>query len=307
MPSNNSDNYNNSTSSTPEDERAQEKAAQQEAANKAAKTIAKGAATYYGGEAGGAAVDALAKTKLGQAAINQGGKALNNMPGIGKAAKQLDDAGVIDMADKAIGNAAKEGTLGPKDMPSNQNTPDSLNALPKPNGSSLLDDDKNEKETDLTGTGTGSFDLKKVVIPMAVLFSPFLLVILLVFAIASNLSIFFDAYGISQASGGPTGGDVYYEENGDAQAFYVRVNEVKLGYEKSGKYVDALKVVSVYHIISQYNGNITYNEMKKRQIEQIADAMFDGNTYSDEVFKQNLTNTIFKSIFQNILKKKDKD
>ena len=97
---NNSDFSGNEAS--PIDEKEVKKQQEQQASAKALKTAAKGAATYFAGPLGGKAVDAIANTKAGQQILNKGGQALNRMPGMGKAAKQLNDSGVTDTVDKGI-------------------------------------------------------------------------------------------------------------------------------------------------------------------------------------------------------------
>ena len=107
---NNSDFSGNEAS--PMDEKQSQKQQEQQASAKALKTAAKGAATYYAGPLGGKAVDALANTKAGQKILNKGGQALNRMPGMGKAAKQLNDSGVTDAVDKGIDMYGGKGGAG---------------------------------------------------------------------------------------------------------------------------------------------------------------------------------------------------
>lgn len=73
-----------------------------EANKKAVKTAAKAAGTYLAGPAGGKAVDAISKTKLGDQALNKGAQALDRIPGVSKTTKKLNDNGTLDKADKAI-------------------------------------------------------------------------------------------------------------------------------------------------------------------------------------------------------------
>ena len=84
MPKYNDDNLEQNGTSTAKDVKKQQ---EQDASTKAAKVAAKGAATYFGGAAGGKAVDLASKTKAGQKILNEGGKKLNSIPGMGKAAK----------------------------------------------------------------------------------------------------------------------------------------------------------------------------------------------------------------------------
>lgn len=88
----------------------EQKEQEKEASKKTAKVAAKGAAMYFGGPEAGAAVDMAANTKVGDQILNKGGEALSKVPGIGKASKKLDDAGVLDKADQALSLAGSAGS-----------------------------------------------------------------------------------------------------------------------------------------------------------------------------------------------------
>ncbi|MDO5002952.1 MAG: SpoIID/LytB domain-containing protein [bacterium] len=83
-----------------------------DSSKKAAKVAAKAAADYFTGGKGGAVVDKLADTKLGNAVLNTAGKALEKQPGFAKAAKKLDDSGALDTADKGLSVIEGAGTGG---------------------------------------------------------------------------------------------------------------------------------------------------------------------------------------------------
>ena len=83
-----------------------------DSSKKAAKVAAKAAADYFTGGKGGAVVDKLADTKLGNKVLNTAGKALEKQPGFAKAAKKLDDAGALDAADKGLSMVEGAGTGG---------------------------------------------------------------------------------------------------------------------------------------------------------------------------------------------------
>lgn len=89
---------------------AKKKQEEKESTKKLAKTAGKGAATYFGGPAGGQAVDIAANTKAGDKVLNKGAEALNKVPGVKKVAKKLDDKGITDKADQAISIAG--GSMG---------------------------------------------------------------------------------------------------------------------------------------------------------------------------------------------------
>lgn len=73
-----------------------------DSSKKAAKVAAKAAADYYTGGKGGAIVDKLSNTKLGDKVLNTAGKILDKQPGFSKIAKKLDDSGALDAADKGL-------------------------------------------------------------------------------------------------------------------------------------------------------------------------------------------------------------
>ena len=120
-----------------------QKSEQQDSNKKAAKVAAKGAATYFAGPEGAAAVDALAKTKVGDKILNKGGEALNKIPGMSKATKKLDDSGALDAADKGLsmaggasgGASGAEATISTKQIAGENSTGDV--ASQSPDNSSL--------------------------------------------------------------------------------------------------------------------------------------------------------------------------
>lgn len=300
-------NYDNTTDYTYDSKQQSQK----DATNKVAKTAAKGAATYFAGPLGGAAVDALSKTKLGQNAINKGGDTLRHMPGMAGAAEKLNNSGMLDAADKAIDAAGKNGSLGSNQAPVTQdlsqvndnklvnqpNEPE-IAGVPKRNKNSF--DSNNNTEKDFEATATGVASMPTVVkVGLIVGIAAVLLIVLFAGFIPTLIfNMYEDAFGISEVTGATTGDVEYTYADQDAQDFYERVNLVKLELQQEGKTVDALKVVAVFHIISTNNNNVDYNDMSKKKIRDIANSMFDGNYYNEEVFRQNLTNDIFKTYFK---------
>ncbi len=83
-----------------------------DSSKKAAKLAAKGAADYYTGGKGGAVVDKLADTKLGDEVLNKAGKEIDKNPLLKKAAKKLDDEGALDAADTALSAVESANTGG---------------------------------------------------------------------------------------------------------------------------------------------------------------------------------------------------
>jgi hypothetical protein len=310
------------------DAASQKKAEQEEASKKTLKTAAKGAGAYFGGAVGAKAVDVIANTKAGDKILNQGAKTLNRMPGMGKAAKKLNDSGAVDAVDKGIDlvggkgvggaasgasstNAISGGGQG-SSLPSSSGTKalgdtssgGGLSSLPKSssssNNSSNNNDSDDKKKKDSFGMFSGNALIKAAVFT----FFPFLIIILLIFiAIASVSGLFSeyeDAFGISQTTGEETGNLFFQAASTEQQEFYDRVNTVKLSYQAMGKNVDALKVVAVYHILTTNGADLDYNKMTEWVIMNIADCMFDStNSYDEETFKNNLINTLFPKYLPN--------
>lgn len=82
-----------------------------DSSKKTAKLAAKGAADYFTGGKGGAVVDKLADTKLGNDILNKAGKAIDQNPLLKKAAEELDNQGALDAADTAM-SAVESGKTG---------------------------------------------------------------------------------------------------------------------------------------------------------------------------------------------------
>ena len=133
--------------------------------------------------------------------------------------------------------------------------------------------------------------------------APFLLflilILLVVFAATDVFSDYEDAIGISSTTGEETGGIVFNASSPEQQDFFDRVISVKNSYQSSGKTVDALKVVAVYHVLNHYGAGLTYDDMTDSKIREIADAMFSGNSYNEDTFKTNLINNIIPKYLPN--------
>lgn len=292
--------------------RADKKEQEKEATKKGAKTAAKAAGTYFGGAAGGKAVDAISKTKVGDKVLNKGAEALNRVPGMGKAMKKLDDKKVLDAADKAVDMAAANPQGGT--TPDNISGDKALNGAnsgansgsgsvadssgsPLPSKPKFLDNDKDkddgDKSSNFFGSASGNI-LVKIAI-MAVL--PFFGIVIFFFMIIASvngggIASYEDAFGVSASTGGDTGGVDYSSANPEAKAFYDRVNSVKQQYQAMGKSVNALYISGVYNQLRIHAG-FSYKDMTTQVIQTIADAMFQGNSFSKDTFRQNLTSSIF--------------
>ena len=125
---------------------------------------------------------------------------------------------------------------------------------------------------------------------------PFIVVIFIIFITTAYASSLFsdldDAFGISMEMEEDTG-RVDYKANEQDEKFYKRVREVKEEYQARGKNFDTLEVVAVYHTVIKYGADLTSKKMKKDKIREIADLMFENNSYNKEKFKENLINIYF--------------
>ena len=147
-------------------------------------------------------------------------------------------------------------------------------------------DEKDKKSSNITG-----FFIGGGIAPIIMLAAPFLLVFVFIIVIISTITEFGDyedAFGISQIAGTDTGGIDGSVSDPDQKAFYTRVIDVQTSYQAEGKSFDPLLVVSVYHALTSYDANISYKDMTTGRINQIVNAMFDENVYSEELFKANL-------------------
>ena len=180
------------------------------------------------------------------------------------------------------------------------------------NGSSLDDNDKKDDSSEEKKSGgIGKFIGKTVMSTIAFTSIPVFFIFIIFFAALAALSGLFgdyeDAIGMSSVLNEETGGVVFSPSSPEQSSFYQRVEQVKNEYLAKGKNVDAMKVVSTYHVLNNNGAGISYDDMTTEKIEQIADAMFDGNTYSEETFKQNLENNIIPSYVNGLSDGQTKD
>ena len=293
-----------------EDSSSQNKSAEQLASEKAVKTAAKGAATYYGGALGGAAADIASNTKAGQKIIEKGGKVVNQVKG--KSIKKLDDSGVIDAADSAISALGKKGGGGFKgSLPSfadNKNEEEKKAVKekidekikekqdenpPRIEGTPNATSDNGDKKSD--GSFLGNLSKKTVKrLGIVLLISFFLLAVPALFLVSSVSYIghFINAFSLSYVLGEEQAYDGFQSDDEEQTAFYGRIDDVRLEYQANGKMFDPISVVAVYDVLIDNDANISYKDMSNYRIKEIVDSMFDGDIYSEEVFKNNLVNKI---------------
>ena len=275
---------------------------------------------------GGKSTDLLGKGMTSANKLMPGGKRAQNL------SNKLAESGVSDKAGKAASmyNSAKGQGGGPggqtpnqvktpngagggqeSSLPSsgsgNKNTPPPTSGVKENKPAS--DENANSKpKNDSFGRDSGLDDNpdKLSLTIKLVLFIASGGLILLMMALIGALIVggFFsdyeDAIGVSQTVGEDNGNIAFRASTKEQQEFYDRINDVKLSYQANGKTVDALKVVAVYHILAKHNAKgVTYEDMSESDIKEIADAMFSGNVYNEDTFKNNLTNSIFPKYFPN--------
>ena len=180
------------------------------------------------------------------------------------------------------------------------------------NNSSVLDKKKKsgktagegESEPEKEEPGNNKVDIKATIkkVKIALIVGGIAIAILTVVLIISMLvegvlGKFNDGLGANDESGGNTG-DMDYEENDeDAEKFYQLLEEVRKEQLAKGRYLDVTNVVAVYYVMSVYDESFSYDDMTKRYINKIVDAMFDGNTYNESYFKGNLKTDFFAKRF----------
>lgn len=283
----------------------QEKKSAQEGVQKAGKTAGAAVGAYFGGAAGakvGAKVgDAIGKSKIGQ----QLGKNLAKNPLTRKALSKANDSGALDVANKATDIATRDPKGGMGGVGSAGNT--AVNAAgsgsdsvldkkpSKPNflGNGKEDSSENKNPGSFQGLLSGNIVVKAGVLSFAAGIL-FIVVILMIVAQGSGvITSYDDAFGVSSATGGMTGDVDYESSDSKAQAFFDRVADVKNSFQTQGKTFDPVYISAVYVVLNQHGAKLSYDDMSTAVITEIANAMFSGNSFSEETFKQNLINTIF--------------
>ena len=199
-------------------------------------------------------------------------------------AKQAQDA-----ANKAQNSANNSGGGQKGSLPSSG----SKKGAPSSGGSG---GDSSDEEGSKKG-GLGKFLLKQALISTLIIAGPFLIIILLLFCALALISGVFgefdDAMGMSQTLGEETGDIDYDASSEEQQAFYDRVNNVKLSYQAEGKNVDAMKIIAIFHVLQRNGADIDYDNVSESTIRSWADAMFKDGVYDEETFRNNLINSIF--------------
>ena len=250
-------------------------------------------------------------------------KAANYIPGVGQAKKLAD---LSNKANNALNNIrANKGPQLPPGSTTNNNR--NTGGIPKddngfnrppllPRRKSLLDrdesaddnDDENEEASgglsSLTGgrkknsNGGGFSFLSKGFLKMSPMLKIVLIVIAAMFFFLLLFTIIISPL-ISVSSISPIGiadGNKDYKTSEAEEKFQERVKEVQSEYSSDGKSFEAKYIGAVYAILSTYGKGYSYKKMTKSKIEEIANLMFDeNNSFSEDIFKNNLINNYFPS------------
>lgn len=266
---------------------------------------------------------------------------INPAAGLGqKALNKVADSGALDVADKAIDVYDKTKGKGGPETPNQVKKPGDVGGeqegslpssgdknFPEKKGNEDLKNRQNsgttpeEKEKDLKDKIEDSLpddkdkndDEKKEISlfgikglsPVVIIFAPFLLLIMFMVVLLSVITSFADyedAFGISQVTGSNTGGLDGSVSDPNQLDFYNRIIEVRTEFQNAGKTIDPLMIVSVYHGLNTYGANISYDDMTKTKITDIANAMFEegSNVYNENTFKTNLKNDIIPDYLPNV-------
>ena len=267
---------------------------------------------------GGKASEGLGKAMTNMNKMNPGGRLVQN------ASNRLNESGLGDKIGKVasmknqfagkgsdgVSSKANE-AVKPNDadiVNKNKNLENSSNGEPGSSPSSRVgrrssksdtSDNKNDKNNDNNSSGTGSTSffakiptsVKVAMVAVIPLIAIVMLILIPVMIISTTVSEFSDAFGISAFIGEDTG-NMNVSSSKEEKAFYEKINNVKLRYQANGKTVDALKIVAVFHVLKS-KGAVSISNVSESDISAVADAMFSDNSYSEEVFKDNLINNIF--------------
>ena len=306
-----------------------ERRQREKSSSKAIKGAATGAANAFAGPVGGKAVDLASKTKTGQQLLNKGGQVLNKMPGVGKTLNKIDNltnkAKPIPSKENNNINQATPTNNNPNSDEQN-NIPNQNNNIenkgpgypPSPvaeqsdseadtnsspriaglgpfsrkNNSKDKENSNEEETTTAPGKVAGRFMMSigaKIVLLVAPIVIIIVIIVSLVGSVVGGVGDFVDALGAMFTAGGETGDVEVAAPTKEQEDFYNRINDVKLEYQANGKSVDPLKIAAVYRIFFSEKVKYGYKDMTEKIIKDIADCMFMGNSYDEEVFKENLT------------------
>lgn len=222
-------------------------------------------------------------------------KATNKMPAGKTMQDMLNKANESGLGDK-LGQTARAAN---NDFSTNNQS--KANAETNTQKDRLLDEKKSRKEKmedeeqEKEISAKGKAIIKKVIILSLPFFLLFFLMLFVITLISSSFSgILEDFFNVDSKD---AYGSTYNASSEEAQEFYDRINDVKLEMLQEGKRVQETKIVAVYRVINDYDKSVTYDDMSKSKIREIAESMFEENVYNEETFKKNLVNDIFIDYF----------
>lgn len=285
-----------------EDQKSSTERSNQNNANnvKNAADIAIASKNPYAVAAGGAvkAADKLTGDKASDELGKMATKANQTIPGGNKRQDILDKLNDSGLSDKLGQATAMYNGLNNNPDLSAQNK-ERKNRTSSNNKDEFSDGNNNPNNQDINGTASGSGSIvKKIALAASGVLIAIIFLLVIIISIITPYSDFEDALGASYASGEETGSfSDFKAASKEATEFYERINDVKLDFAKEGKIVEAVRIVAVYHIMSSENNNFTYRSMTKAKIKEIAAAMFEDNAYNEDIFVENLVNSIFKKNF----------
>ncbi len=252
---------------------------------------------------GGKGSEIVGKAVSNASKITPGGKKLQDL------SNDLSESGVSDQVGKVASVYNK--TQNVESVPGNKENPKNKDGSGGEQDGSLpssREEKKEQKENrkesseeayqeeEKKNTRFAKFVALGVVRIALFILGPFFLVFLLFLIVIGSITVGFtnyeDAFGISQTLGEETGNYNFKAATKDQQAFYDRVNDVKLTYQAQDKEFDALKIVAIYHVLKSNGANIDYDDMTTGVIQKFADSMLVDGVYSEETFQNNLMQTI---------------
>lgn len=313
-----------------------EKQSAQEGAQKATKAAGSAIGGYFGGgvgaKIGGKVGDTIGKSRVGQ----QLGRNFAKNPLTRKALSKANDSGALDAANNAtdlasinsrnamrvqhevLNNASQKTSENSNSNGSNSSTTSDGSSGSQASGSSGFgfsnpfsrkskSDFSGDDSSESKGSYAGMFDgilsgNIAVKIGIISIVAGFFLLFLLFLVLAQGTGIvagYEDAFGVSSATGGDTGGLEYSTSNQEAEDFFDRVNAVKQQFQMQGKSFNAVYISAVYTVLNQNGAEISYEDMTTSVITDIANGMFSGNSYNEDTFRYNLVTSIFPSYLPN--------
>lgn len=295
-----------------------ERQSAQEGTQKAARAAGSAIGGYLGGgvgaKIGGKVGDAIGKSKIGQ----QLGRNFAKNPLTRKALSKANDSGALDAANKAsnlpkiqernatrgqnevLNNANQRSRNGVRNEDVSDDSSESKSSgFPNPFGRrsrpNFLGEDSKERPGMFNGMFSGNIAVKLGIISFV---AGFFLLFLFILVLAQGSGVlvgYEDAFGVSNATGGDTGGVEFSTSDKDAEEFFERVNVVKQRFQSQGKTFNGVYISAVYNVLKQNGVKISYEDMTNSAITDIANAMFSGNSFNEDTFRNNLINSIFPS------------